>query len=522
MNKTLIALTTMIGCMMMAAASDAGTTAVTIDPRDEKQVIHSFGASDAWTCQFVGENWPLEKRNAIADLLFSKDVDREGNPKGIALSMWRFNVGAGSAEQGDESGISNPWQRVKCFLAKDGKYDWSKQKGQQWFLEAAHIRGVPYLLAFTNSPPVQFTINGIAHSSDGRWTYNIRKDAMPAFADFLAEVAGHFAKKGLPIDYFSPMNEPQYIWESAKQEGTPAENVEIAEITRLLSQRLHDKGLASKVVVPEAARLDYLYWKEGNPRQNQADAFWNPSSPCYIGNLPNVGRAISAHSYFSSWPLTKQVDMRLQLSDRLGKLDPKLAFWQTEYCPMESNGEIGGGPGRDTGIDTALYIARVIQSDLTLANAAHWSWWLAVSRGNYKDGLVYIDGDHLETDGQVTASKTLWALGNFSRFVRPGMVRVGVEYGDHRSPLDAAQTLMVSAYLDKKTRQLVIVAVNCTTDPQPIRLAGLSVENNSFATYTTSKSCDLTRGTSPADTISIPPRSVVTLTGRVSSPEESP
>lgn len=39
---------------------------------DQKhQEIDNFGASDAWTFRHVGKNWPLEKRNAIADLLFS-------------------------------------------------------------------------------------------------------------------------------------------------------------------------------------------------------------------------------------------------------------------------------------------------------------------------------------------------------------------------------------------------------------------------------------------------------------------
>ena len=501
---------------MMTVPSQAKTTGITVDLHDEKQVIHSFGASDAWTCQFVGEHWPLEKREKIADLLFSKEVDSKGNPKGIALSMWRFNVGAGSAEQGDASRISTPWHRAECFLNADGSYNWGKQKGQQWFLEAAHARGVPRLLAFTNSPPVQFTLNGIAHSDSGRKTLNIKKDALPAFADFLVGVAEHFSKKGLNLDYISPLNEPQYAWESDKQEGTPASNEEIHELTRLISERLQAKGLTSRVVVPEAGRLDYLWWKKGSPHRDQAWAFWNPSSPCYLGDLPNIGHAISGHSYFTTWPVSKQVQVRKELGDRLRQTDPKLAFWQTEYCLMESNDEVGGGPGRDTGMDTALYVARVIHSDLTIANATHWSWWLAVSQADYKDGLIYITPERdtpVTHDGQVLDSKLLWALGNYSRFVRPGMVRVGVSYDDHRSPLAAATSLMVSAYLDKKTRQLAIVAINPTTERQAIHLSG--VRARSFYTYTTSQARSLRKGASGADNVIIPPRAIVTLAGAV-------
>ncbi len=91
-----------------------------IDPAKTYQTMHSFGASDAWRAQYVGLNWPDEKKNRIADWLFSMEEDEEGNPRGIGLSMWRFNIGSGSYEQGDASGITNTWSRVECFLAPDG------------------------------------------------------------------------------------------------------------------------------------------------------------------------------------------------------------------------------------------------------------------------------------------------------------------------------------------------------------------------------------------------------------------
>ena len=58
------------------------------DPLIQYQTIDGFGASDAWRAQFVGKNWPLEKRNQIADLLFSQELDEAGNPLGIGLSIW--------------------------------------------------------------------------------------------------------------------------------------------------------------------------------------------------------------------------------------------------------------------------------------------------------------------------------------------------------------------------------------------------------------------------------------------------
>lgn len=71
------------------------------------QTMAYFSASDAWSMQFIGL-WPQEKQNQIADWLFSTENDANGQPKGIGLSLWRFNVGAGSTEQGEDSQIASP------------------------------------------------------------------------------------------------------------------------------------------------------------------------------------------------------------------------------------------------------------------------------------------------------------------------------------------------------------------------------------------------------------------------------
>ena len=147
------------------------------------QTMESFGASDAWQCNNIGKNWPINKKNAIADLLFSKEVDSEGNPKGIGLSLWRFNLGAGSTEQGDASDITDEWRRTECFTTDGVSYNMNKQAGQVWFMKAAKERGVDKLLAFTNSAPVYLTQNGKAHATINTF-YNLKDGKMPELADF--------------------------------------------------------------------------------------------------------------------------------------------------------------------------------------------------------------------------------------------------------------------------------------------------------------------------------------------------
>jgi len=100
----------------------AKAVTLTIDISKTHQTISHFGGSDAWACQFVG-NWPDAKRNSIADLLFSNDTLSDGQPKGIALSLWRFNIGAGTAEQGADSDIKDEWRRAESFMNADDGFE---------------------------------------------------------------------------------------------------------------------------------------------------------------------------------------------------------------------------------------------------------------------------------------------------------------------------------------------------------------------------------------------------------------
>jgi O-glycosyl hydrolase len=501
-----------------------------VDPSVTLQTMEGFGASDAWRTQFVGANWPLEKRNAIADLLFSRDVKEDGSPEGIGLSLWRFNIGAGSAEQGSASDIENSWRRAECFLNEDGTYNWSKQEGQQWFLRAAKERGVESLLGFVNSPPVHFTKNGKAYSPGGN-SINLEAGRLPDYAEFLATVCQHFDNEGITINYLSPVNEPQWDWDSPGQEGSPATNQDVAALVRELSASLEEKDVPTQIVVPEAGELYYLYEDHGRTeRGNQVDAFFNPASSQYIGDIPQVKDVVLGHSYFTTANLSTLVDVRTNLGTRINRTGGEAGFWQSEFCILENTDDIGDGWGRDLDMGTALYVARVIHFDLTLANAGSWSWWTALSQYDYKDGLIYLDNGNdgingpshpdsepLKTDGYFRESKLLWALGNYSRFVRPGMVRVKSGYSVPKSEEFMASNVMFSAYKDIEENKLVLVFVNYSGSDKKMTIGSLgdtfTVSGNTFDSYTTSATQNLEKGAMPADDIVIKGRSVVTLVG---------
>jgi O-glycosyl hydrolase len=507
---------------------------IKIDLNQELQTMDGFGASDAWRCQMVGKNWPIAKRNAIADLLFSKEIDAAGNPKGIGLSIWRFYLGSGSAEQGSNSDISDEWRRAECFQKPDGTYDWTKHAGQRWFLQAAKSRGVGKFLAFTVSPPVQMAINGKAFSPQ-KLNMNIKQGMLPNYADFLVNCVDNLQRnEGITFDYLSPINESQWDWmagnnSQASQEGTPATNQEMYDFAKLLSDKIKAKGLNTEIVLGEAAQINYLYENVNEEnRDDQVNAFFGSSSVTNISQLSNVKKVISGHSYFTSWPVNDMIRYREKLNSRIKQMGG-LKYWQTEYSILESGiKEIPGGSGnqRDLGMNTALFVARTIHNDIAVANASSWQWWTALSRYDYKDGLVYLDNgtnnglstsvaadpNYCKNDGFYHDSKLLWALGNYSLFVRPGMVRLQIP---NQNAVLASNDVMLTAYKDISEKKVVIVAVNYSYSARLYKINfNSSLKNNELTPYITSDNSNLKKaGIVKSDKFEIPARSIVTYVG---------
>lgn len=498
---------------------------------EEFQTIENFGASDCWGIKFVGKNWPLSKRNEIADLLFSKDFDANGNPKGIGLSLWRINVGAGSFEQGTNSKISSEWRREECFQKADGTYDWTKQAGNQWFAKAAKDRGVEKLLLFSISAPVHMTKNGLASGSADAadlGKINLQAGKMGDYADFLAEVAKYYTQSGMPIDYISPLNEPQWDWKlgtngQASQEGTSATNAEAFEFVAALNDKIISKNLTSKIAFGEVATWAHSATVvSGNENRSDVfNVFWRPSSVFYIGKFPTVEKLLSTHSYVAQSNVANLLNNRDRMVKRIASINPSISNWQSEYCVLGTEDQIQG-PVRDLGITAALYIARVIHTDLAIGNVTAWQWWLGVSPSDYKDGLVSITdlngsmGENAATklDGLIFKSKMLWALGNYSRFIRPGMVRVNTQLEKYTNTTAAATGLMMSAYKNPQKKELVIVVLNMTDKPENIKLSGLNFSSTKLKTYTTTDIKELKFSeVTAADNITIEAKSITTFVG---------
>jgi O-glycosyl hydrolase len=482
---------------------------ISVDASIKYQTIDNFGASDCWSMQKIG-GWYSAQKNRIADLLFSID-------KGIGLSAWRFNIGAGI----NFTTINHSWRTVETFEVDQNIYDWSRQEEERWFLQAAKDRGVDQFIAFVNSPPGRMTRNGYTNCTDGLGSTNLKINFVNQYAKYLVDILKHFRENwGISFDFISPINEPQWEWNSdSNQEGNRASNEDIELIVDALYNELQNQSVHTKISIVESGDLQSWF------RENQTmESKYGKTYGNYLAELiadPNINTKIGSHfcghSYWSDRIGTQLVQDREELFSQIFPfLNNGWKYWMTEYAVLD--GPLGqGGHGRDLTMKTALDVARIIHYDLTTLHVSAWQWWTAVSPENYKDGLIYTDYLNDPTSQSIIESKLLWAFGNFSRYIRPGSIRIKLSGANDK------YGLLGSAFINAEKDNLVIIFVNMSNSDKSVLVDLSGLDSNkkiySYHPYITSdnsgddlKEYDLFSSDS---VFNIPSRSIVTLVGEI-------
>jgi O-glycosyl hydrolase len=283
-------------------------------------------------------------------------------------------------------------------------------------------------------------------------------------------------EENIPVDWISPINEPQWNWSYKNgQEGCHYGPNEVLDLTRVLLQTLEKNQLGDvKLSLFESGE-----WK---------------SSDVYIEKLasdPQVWAALPHMSIHSYWSTRADKERFMKYFQ---KYHPGKPLWMSEWTEMQE--------GRDAGMESALVMASTIHDDLTIANVTSWQYWIAVSKYQYRDGLIYVN----PLDQDVIQTKRLWVMGNYSRFIRPGDVRLETQGG--------SDTLLVSAYRSAEDQRWVVVAVNLSKEPVNIQLEAVNGQLPSMGEqFETSEQSDLTSLHSGAagETWTLSPLSVTTL-----------
>lgn len=458
-------------CIALVSSSHAQDANITLFPQQTNQTIEGFGASGAWWAQVIG-GWPDAKRSQIVNLLYGDD--------GIGLTIYRYNIGAGSGNE-----IRDHWRRTESFLTESGKYDWSQDANAVWVMKQAHKIGAERIVLFANSPPPQMTVSGLAYAIKEKGLSNLRRDMHKPFAKYLVDITEHFIRdESISVHSISPINEPQWDWDGTSQEGCHYEPDEAAHVIELVIRELKARSLDVNVEALESASWEKVDDIDGRDPMK---------SPIYIDTLfanKYINDNLDGYALHSYWA---KRDQKEAFAKYFYKKYPDKKLHMTEWCEMKGR--------RDYGMDSALRLAEEITDDLVVGSVSSWQLWIAVSRYNFRDGLIYIN----EKRKEILETKRLWAMGNFSRFIRPGFIRIATSGIPNNLKIVAA----------KKPNDNTIVAV--ITNPQPHSIsAKVSIKGEDafsrLTAYITSEDNNLKR--TPHKTgksFAFPAQSVTTL-----------
>ena len=391
-KKACFAVLMLILFMILASSGWAALPTCMVDWQDEKQEIEGFGGSGAFHQAANLWSYPERERELILDLLFSQE-------KGIGLSIVRNIIGDGG-DWGAE--IDGPTPSIQPV---EGVWNWTGDEDQIWLMKEAAQRGCTRFVSTAWSPPAWMkTNNSVIQGGE------LRPDKYQAFAEYLAKyVRGYREHHQIEIYAISPANEPDLTtdYSSCRWTGLQLRDFVKNHLTPTLKQ----ESISVKVMIPETMNFTESY------------ALATLSDPAAREGVDIIG--VHAYDFMAiPFPAAKS---------------QQKAVWQTEVSNIGFN---------DGTIDDGLKYAKLLHDHLTITEVNAWLfWWLAA----YKPGEALI---HLDPAYQTfTTFKRLYTIGNYSRFVRPGYVRLNTES-------NPAPNIFVTAFKDKKSGQFVLVAIN--------------------------------------------------------------
>jgi glucuronoarabinoxylan endo-1,4-beta-xylanase len=263
----------------------------------------------------------------------------------------------------------------------------------------------------------------------------------PAAYESWATTLADFARKtreqaGAELYAISPQNEPDYA-ELADYDGCSFDEVQLAAFISVLGPKLHALDPPVRLLAPETSGWDRM------------------------GRFADAIKAAAAANVQTDLFATHDYGYEV-----VAYPDPGRPIWQTE-----ASHNIGIDDSMENGIEVAGWI----HDALAKGNASAWHfWWInQTNPAESSEGLM--------RNG--TPTRRFYVVGNWSKFVRPGFVRVETS----SDPSD----LRLSAFIGEGTMTLVVIV-----DQRPINLS-VTIEGgmvSSLIPWTTSTSSDLRTG----------------------------
>lgn len=474
-------------CLGIYSVSAYSNLRITVDLNDEGQTVQGFGASMAWTFQRLGLEGTDEVKEMSIEMLYGDS--------GLRLNIARFNIGGGSLDSNLDDVVPycydwfDPDRRAESFFvaenyldaddatlkaafADENNYDFTRDAGALEMLDMALAAGnIDKIVFFANSPHYLMTVSGTCTGAEVQQN-NLKEEFYEAYCDYLLIIVDNLVKEHLsglenvPEVVISPVNEPQWDWggDGASQEGCHFDPEPLAAFYDVFLDKLEAfndaNGTSYECDVLESG--NYKFYIDRKDIKEYLEAM---SKYDYFDEI----EYISAHSYGAD----DSKKHREKYQNYIDKNYPGLGISITEYCEMES--------GRYDTIESGLLLGNVISRDLTMLDAIDWNWWLAVSPCDYNDGLVY--WDVLEDGSQkLSVLKRYYVMGQFSRYIENGDVRVGATCSD----LTGWANLDYSAY-KRADGTVVVVIINNSKSDKNVTVGGLGDYTKATVVCTTAE-----------------------------------
>jgi O-glycosyl hydrolase len=441
-----------------AAAADTAT----INGASTFQTIAGFGASEGFGQASTIMNAASATQQQALNLLYSPTT-------GAGLSILRNEIPSDSGGTIEPTAPSSP-TAAPAYRAL------GNDEGQEWLSTQVHSTygvnniyadawGAPAFMKTNNSDINGGTLCGVpsATCASGDWRQ--------AYANYLIQYAKDYAADGINLSYIGFENEANLAPSYSGMVLTPAQTANFADV---LGPSLASSGLSTQL---ECCATEGWDFAKTYSAAIESDATANS----FVKLFTSHGYTAPPNSALPGW--TKPV-------------------WQTEWSTFE-----GWDPAWDDGsVASGLTWAQHLYTGLTAANLnAFLYWWgsSTPSSNGDNESLIQINGSAVAPSGR------LWAFANYSRYVRPGAVRIGATSSNGSVTMTAFKNT---------DGTVAIVALNTlsTADAITYSLSGTGTPNGATVTpYLTSSSSNAaaqaaTSVSGGAFSATIPARSLVT------------
>ena len=257
----------------------------------------------------------------------------------------------------------------------------------------------------------------------------------------------YLAGQGVPVSEVSPINEPS--------NANSFTNSDIDGLVKVMGPALSAAGYGSVgITIPE--------WESQFSTDFYSACLGDSTCASYV----NIG---SEHGY-ATWPFASGGGQFTPAPGIFGSRH----IWQTEVNDSISKTYTCNGnqlAPYDPSIADGIAWAENIWDFLTGQNGSMWMYW------NLESGYSPSCNDGL-ADNAFNPAKRFYTLGNYSKFVRPGQVRIAATGNPQTN-------VYVAAFKDTTTGAFEIVAINANSNSvsQSYDLSGLSA--NSVTPYVT-------------------------------------